>query len=299
MWFTRNLSGAPKVIRTWKTVDWAGVSEDDNIPAHKYEVKVEVDSGGGYVEKTMCKPYTTTGADYYVNWASGTITFLASQTGNTVRVSYSKANTSGFLLAPNAGKILQIRNVIVRFSDDFGMTDTIVFQVRGYVESFAPTYWDQVAKVGRIGYTATVAGVKKWIEIAEGTSLPGSGTAGQFFYETTTPKLYQHDGDDWVAVTAGPYPGGTQIDLVNTEYADEEQVLSEAIEFDGPVPASTAGTARNRSKGWTRARFPYETIRTLEASKGMDICIMLESDTVFTGEHASATFYCVSEPEAI
>jgi predicted phage tail protein len=38
------------------------------------------------------------------------------------------------------------------------------------------------------------------VGIPSGSSLPGSGTTGDFFFETTTGKLYQYNGGAWAAV---------------------------------------------------------------------------------------------------
>lgn len=105
---------------------------------HGYEVVVTVNN----VQKTRRESYETTGGDYAVNWADGTITFFNSQTGQTVKASYSHATTSTWYLRPGTGKAIDIIDAEAQFSIDVDMQDTLRFGVWGYVQVFAPAYWE-------------------------------------------------------------------------------------------------------------------------------------------------------------
>jgi hypothetical protein len=79
------------------------------------------------VTKTERTPFETSGGDYTVDYAAGTITFAATQTG-TVTASYYYAGSSLFTVKPDAGKILWVRDSEVQFAADVEMTSTINFQ---------------------------------------------------------------------------------------------------------------------------------------------------------------------------
>jgi hypothetical protein len=66
------------------------------------------------------------------------VTFFASQSGKTVLASFSQAVSSGWVIMPLPGTELVIENAEVQFSDDAIVTDTIVIQILGSVDVFAP-----------------------------------------------------------------------------------------------------------------------------------------------------------------
>lgn len=110
--------------------------EDDSYP--EYRVLVEINTGGGWVEKVEKDPHDDIG-DYTVNYTTGVITFSpAIDVGATVRASYYASAGSEFLLKPSAGKQLQVKAAEVQTSADMEMTDTVIFQTYGYVDVFAP-----------------------------------------------------------------------------------------------------------------------------------------------------------------
>lgn len=84
------------------------------------------------VTMTERTPFTDSGGDYAVNYDTGVVTFAASQTGKTVTASYYYGVSSLFTVAPDAGKILWVRDSEVQFSADVVMTDTINFQAWAY-----------------------------------------------------------------------------------------------------------------------------------------------------------------------
>jgi hypothetical protein len=111
---------------TWKTA-----------VSHAYDVVVVVND----VTQSMRTPYATSGGDYSVDHASGSITFFASQS-NPVTCSYSYATDSCFILKPETGMTLDIEEAEVQFSEDVVMNDAVLMDVYGYVQVFAPQLWD-------------------------------------------------------------------------------------------------------------------------------------------------------------
>jgi len=98
-----------------------------------YHVAITVDD----VAVTESTPDTTDG-DYQINYETGVVTFNASQTGKSVKATYSYATTSDFYVTPNEGTTIRLTAVEAQFSSDLVLTDTIMFDFEGRVEYFAP-----------------------------------------------------------------------------------------------------------------------------------------------------------------
>lgn len=127
----------PYVIDTFHGRIW---DEDDLRDAsnNSYRVVVEADVGAGWVTKTEKDPHTNVG-DYTVTYASGIVNFSPAIAEDAqVRVTYYYAGSSEFTIKPDTGKVLQIRNVEVQFSQDVELNDTVDFIAYGYVDFFAP-----------------------------------------------------------------------------------------------------------------------------------------------------------------
>ena len=102
-----------------------------------YRVAITVD-GVAQVEQN---PALGAGGDFTVDYAAGTVQFLAGHIpggGAVVLVTYHYATTSRFIIKPDAGKILSIDNVECQFAEDVVYTDTVKFQAMGPWEFFAP-----------------------------------------------------------------------------------------------------------------------------------------------------------------
>lgn len=98
----------------------------NRAPTHQFSVVVKVND----VEKTMDTPFGTLGdGDYSVNYADGKILFNDSQTGNTVKVSYSYATTSLFKVIPPSGKVLEIVKNVATVSVPMAFKDNFVFSL--------------------------------------------------------------------------------------------------------------------------------------------------------------------------
>lgn len=102
--------------------------------SHGYLVVVTVDG----VAKTQREAYEEDGGDFSVNYATGEVTFFASQSGKTVLTTYSYASSSEWILRPEAGKDLDLEMSEAQFSADIEMTDTLRFAIRGWAAVFAP-----------------------------------------------------------------------------------------------------------------------------------------------------------------
>lgn len=95
---------------------------------HGYSVIVKSDG----VVKTPRTPFSTSGGDYTIDYASGIITFAISQTGKTVMATYSYAVDSTWIMAPSSGKTLDVEATEAQFSQDCILKDTVAFQVWVY-----------------------------------------------------------------------------------------------------------------------------------------------------------------------
>lgn len=102
---------------------------------HSYRVVVKVN--GAAVDEQ--DPHLGSGGDFTVDYAAGTISFLAAlEPGDVVTVTYHYAVDSTFIVRPEAGKTLVINSAEVQFASDVVLKDTAVFQPYGLVDVFAP-----------------------------------------------------------------------------------------------------------------------------------------------------------------
>jgi len=110
------------------------------------------------------------------------------------------------------------------------------------------------------------------------------------FVEVFAPELW--DGYD----PPGPYPAGTRIPLVTQIYARIDQFIDEAIGTQAVIPP-VGGAVRGNIKARYCLAFRYGTLRRLSSATGMRLVCGLVSDEPYTGERATATFYCTSRNE--
>jgi len=100
---------------------------------HSYALACTVD-GAAVSEKDK---HTDVG-NYSVDYANGKVTFDVSQAGKQVKLTYHKVQSSRFTIKPTSGKKITLKNVETQFSQDYNLTDTIIFQPRAIVELVAP-----------------------------------------------------------------------------------------------------------------------------------------------------------------
>ena len=125
-----------------KVYDEEGLIEDQKILAadrgleeHGYEVVVRKDG----VVLNQCDPFgdMSTG-DYCVDSSLGRIILAEPAPGSVIDASYSRANSSGWILQPLPGKSLQLEKSEIQFSVDINYNDAIVMEIFGSSDFFAP-----------------------------------------------------------------------------------------------------------------------------------------------------------------
>lgn len=128
-----------------KMFDEEGLVEDQQIFAtqaggdpHGYSVHVVV-SG---VVKTQRSSFESTGGDYTVDYASGTITPVSGQdwTGQDVIACFSYKGSSYWYLEPLPNKTLVMEKAEIQFSHDTDYNTTLEMGVEGFAAIFAPQY---------------------------------------------------------------------------------------------------------------------------------------------------------------
>jgi len=110
-------------------------SEHDRVDAlgNSYKLVCTVD-GAPVTEKDK---HTNIG-DYVFDYNTGVLTFDTSKTGQQVKLTYYKVQSSRFSIQAAAGKKLTVSEVENQFSADYNITDTIIFQPRAPVQLVAP-----------------------------------------------------------------------------------------------------------------------------------------------------------------
>jgi hypothetical protein len=121
----------------WVDMKHGKVTDEDSICAinAKWLSTITINN----VAKTESPPGTTSG-DYQIDYRAGTVTFNASQSGNTVVATYWYAGSGSFTFKPLAGKKIKLLSVEVQFSTDLDLKDTLIFTPYGYAGVFAPQY---------------------------------------------------------------------------------------------------------------------------------------------------------------
>lgn len=110
--------------------------EDYLLDASNNSYRIEVRVNGMVVPEV--DPHTGSGS-YTVDYVAGVLTFTVNVLAtDEVRATYHKAGSSSYVIAPSAGKALMVDTVEVQFSTDLVMNDTVLFEVYGLVDAFAP-----------------------------------------------------------------------------------------------------------------------------------------------------------------
>lgn len=281
-----------------------GLREDQVIfdpdNPHGYKVLVETSSDGGSTWDIAKQrpPFETTGGDFTVDYAAGSITFSSSQSGKQVRASYSYENGSCWILRPLAGKQLTIEKAEIQFSEDIDFSSTLVMTVYGWVEQFSPTDWNQQSPSGPLWYPTGVG------------APSGSGKDGDLYYDSSTPKLYAYVTPyGWVPVDAGQAPSGYLVPLERTSYKTLAQLLDESVSLFPSFP--NIGDSRAVGQPVHILQFHYGVAKLMFSSLGMEMCIGLGGYTVddnsdfvlgptttpLGGTRATGTFYMPSRTD--
>jgi len=102
---------------------------------YSYRVIVKVND----IEKTERDPHIGSGGDYTINYSTGRITFSPSlEHSDVVKVTYHYEDGSLWIIKPNVNKIIRIKRAECQFSDDIILTDSLVYDLYGSADYFAP-----------------------------------------------------------------------------------------------------------------------------------------------------------------
>ncbi len=93
-----------------------------------YPVKVYIDA----VEATPRAPFADSGGDYVVDYAAGTVTFAADQSGKVITADYHHEAGSCWALEPTLGMKLIIEEAEAQFSDPCVWNDGVIQEVVMY-----------------------------------------------------------------------------------------------------------------------------------------------------------------------
>jgi len=190
--------------------------EDRITNRDSYIPVVKVDG----VTMTERAPFDTSGGDYVVDYAAGTVTFASSQSGKTVTASYYFAGSSLFTLAPDAGKVLWVRDSEVQFSVDVEMLSTLNFQAFAYDPNDIP---NKIAVSQKTNYKT----IRNFVEEAKGVypkvpALSASGPRGLAQEHVVFPFRY------------------TQVKALYSSQGVEIKLwLDEDVEFGGEFGTAT------------------------------------------------------------
>jgi len=89
-------------------------------------------------------------------------------------------------------------------------------------------------------------------------------------------------------------PPGTLIELQATRYMRLDQIVDEALGSYPVIPAM-GGSVRGNTRPRYGFPFRYGAVRVLTSAALMEMRVRLEGDVPYSGERATATFYCSSE----
>jgi hypothetical protein len=91
-------------------------------------------------------------------------------------------------------------------------------------------------------------------------------------------------------------PSGTKIPISTTRYKTMYDFQAESNGAMPEIPAIGGASWRGIQNPIIVFPWTYAALLSLDSALGMEVRISLLHDTVFTGEFATATMYCLSEP---
>lgn len=92
-------------------------------------------------------------------------------------------------------------------------------------------------------------------------------------------------------------PSGTLLELEVNRYKAIDQIVDEARGSFPVIPPIGGSSGRGNQQSRYGFPFRYGAVKILSSKAGMELRVSLEGNTVFGGERATATFYCLSEVE--
>lgn len=128
-----------KILNEERAASSQGVFEPDNV--HNYSIIIEASQDGSNWETLdQDDPFNFTNGDFSLNYYDGYIVTDQDYTGYQIRASFSRANTSGWILRPFNDKVLTIEEAEIQFSEDVRYNSSIITEVYGNVDYFAPQF---------------------------------------------------------------------------------------------------------------------------------------------------------------
>jgi len=225
----------PAVERPWVDVMHGKLTGERKLRA-QYQPSIEVDT----VAQTENSPGQTDG-DYSIDYTTGKVTFNSAQTGTVVAKSYYYEDGSLWVIKPAEGKLLRLTYVEVQFSENIGLTDTVIFEPYGPVEMYAPQYWDQNDPPGPyptgtmipLGNQTVYQTIQDYINEAEEAypSIPAMGG--------------QNGGDSWRAMNGPvhifrwPYERRGTTDLTASSKVEIRIKLESNKDFGGDIAVAS------------------------------------------------------------
>lgn len=100
-------------------------------------------------------------------------------------------------------------------------------------------------------------------------------------------------------IYGGPLPLNTSITLEKTWYDSLSQLIDEALGAYPVIPALGGNSGRGTLNPTYGFPMRYATVRRMYSYYGICSWIYLENNIEYGGERATATFYCVQNPETV
>lgn len=133
----------PNSTKPWVDMYTGKVLHEDNIRdayGGNLDVIITVDGVTKTMNDCLEQGCENCVGDYTVNFYSGSITFNGQITGS-VYASFSEPADAWWILKPTPGSKLSVEGAEMQFSGDVDLKDNIVMEIRGFVQVFAPQYW--------------------------------------------------------------------------------------------------------------------------------------------------------------
>jgi hypothetical protein len=143
----------------------------------------------------------------------------------------------------------------------------------------------QVGNDVRASYSYATSSV--WIlRPVDGSIVNVEATEAQF-----SADCILNDTIDFEVWVYNPEDLPNKVMYARTAYKRMVNFVDEALGSYPPIPI-VGGALRGTQSVILGFPFRYGTVRRLDSSTGTEVRVRLRSDTVFVGEHATATFYC-------
>jgi hypothetical protein len=271
----------------WIDLNHGRVFREDDIEDHDdYNILVEVseDSGETWTPATE-NTWGQTDEDFTFDYEDGEVTFNAAlSSGDQVRVSGYKANSSTYSMAPVSGKHIKLEYVEVQYTVDLQMDRDVVFEIMVYAAVAA----EEDAEVA-------YAIQQGWLEP---TDLVPAVTQKykriQNFYEESTgpfPVTDAHGGE----VHMEEVTGITNIETKRN--AGWKVVDTRHNGTDWIALMETRLGDRAMRADLITIPFQYLAYRDIKSSWGMEVRVHIDGHQPFAGQFATVTLYCTTEDE--